>query len=171
LSVAGRVLVDGDQAGRSAAFNEDFANAMAGSLGRGHAHVNVLGGDDGLVVNIETVREHEHLAGTQVGTDLFGVQLGLGLIGNQDHDHIAPLGNISDGADFKTGLLRLDDGPGGGRKADLHLNAGILQVESMGMPLGAIADDGDLLGLDEGEVSILIVISFYHDFLGFPLLG
>jgi len=40
----------------------------------------------------------------------------------------------------------------------------------VGMALGAVADDGDLFGLDEREVGVVIVISLGHDFLRFPLL-
>jgi hypothetical protein len=41
----------------------------------------------------------------------------------------------------------------------------------MGMPLRAVANDGYLLGLNEGEVGIVIVIGLGHDFLCFPLLS
>jgi hypothetical protein len=44
VGVAGRVLMDGDEARDAAAFGEDFAHAMAGSLGRGEAHVDVRRG-------------------------------------------------------------------------------------------------------------------------------
>ena len=32
----------------------------------------------------------------------------------------------------------------------------------MGMPLGAVADDGHFFGLNEGEVCIVIVVSRCH---------
>jgi hypothetical protein len=38
------------------------------------------------------------------------------------------------------------------------------------VPLGAVTDDGHLLGLDQAEVGIVIVISLCHDFSTFPLL-
>ncbi len=155
------VLVDGDEAGHAAALDEDFAHAMAGRLGRGHAHVDARRGDDGLEVNVEAVGEQEQLAGSEVGPDLLGIELGRGLIGNQDHDHIGPFCGFSNGGDFKAGLLCLGDGLGVRREAHLDLNAGILEVESMGMPLGAVADDGYFFGLDEGEVGIVIVISLW----------
>ncbi len=65
VGVAGCVLVDGDEAGNAAAFGEDFAHAMAGSLGSGHAHVDAGGGNDGLEVNVEAMREEQHLAGVR----------------------------------------------------------------------------------------------------------
>ena len=63
VGLAGRVLMDGDEAGHAAALDEDLADAMAGSLGRGHAHVDAGGGHDGLEVDVEAVGEHEQLAG------------------------------------------------------------------------------------------------------------
>ncbi len=69
--------MDGDEARDAAAFGEDFADAMAGSLGRGHAHVDACRGNDGLEVDVEAVREEQQLAGGEVGRDFFGVELGL----------------------------------------------------------------------------------------------
>jgi len=37
----------------------------------------------------------------------------------------------------------------------------------MGMPLGAVADDGYLFCLDERQVGVVIVVSLCHDFLLF----
>ena len=171
VRLAGGVLMDGDQSWDAAALGEDLADAMAGGLGRGHADVDVLGGDDGLVVNVEAVGEHEQLAGGQVGADLLGVELGLALVGGEDHHHVGPFGDLGGRADFQAGLLRLADGLGGRLQADLHLDAGILEVESVGVALGAVADDGYLLGLNQGQVGILIVVSLRHDFFFLPLLG
>ena len=103
------------------------------------------------------------------GRDLFGVQLGRGLIGNQNHDHVGPLSDVGDGVDFKAGLLRLGNGFGVGGKAYFHLNAGVLEVEGVGVALRAVADDGHFLGLNEGKVGVVIVVSLSHDDLDFPL--
>ena len=101
-------------------------------------------------MNIEAVGEHEQLAGGEVRPDLFGIQLGRGLFGNQNHDDICPLGDICNGAHFKAGLLRLGDGLRVSRQAHLHLDAGVLEVESVSVPLRAVADDGYLFCLNEG---------------------
>jgi len=55
VGVAGGVLMDGDKPRHAAAFDEDLADAMSGRLGRGHAHVDARGGNDGLEVDIEAV--------------------------------------------------------------------------------------------------------------------
>ena len=110
------------------------------------------------------------LPAAEVGADLVGIEFGRGLIGDQDHDHVGPLGGFGDGGDFKAGLLRLGDGLGVGGEADFDLDAGVLEVEGVCVPLGAVADDGYLFRLDEGEVGIVIVVGRRHDFLGFPFL-
>jgi hypothetical protein len=46
-------------------------------------------------------------------------------------------------------------------QADGHLDAGVVQVEGVGVALRAVADDGDLLALDEGEVGVLVVIDLH----------
>ena len=109
----------------------------------------------------------QQFAGAEVGTDLLGVQLGRGLIRNQDHDHVGPLGGFGNGSNLEPGLLGLGDGLGVLGQADLHLHAGVLQVESMRMPLRSVADDGHLLGLDKSQVRIIVVISRRHFFLSF----
>ena len=47
-------------------------------------------------------------------------------------------------------------GVGGvGAEAYADVDAGVLEVEGVGVALGAVADDGDFFGLDEGEVCVL----------------
>jgi len=141
---------------------------MARSLGSSEAHVDILGGDDGLEVDVEAVGEEEQTAGLQVGGDIFCIQFGLGLVWGEDHDHVGPLGSLGGGGDFKAGLLGLGAGLGGGGEADLYMDAGVLEAESVCVALRAVADDGDLLCLDEGEVGVVIVISLCHVGLDFP---
>ena len=73
VRLARRVLVNGDEAGHAAALHEDLTDAMAGCFGRGHAHVNARCRHNGLVMNVEAVREEQHLADGQIGPDLFGI--------------------------------------------------------------------------------------------------
>ena len=44
-------------------------------------------------------------------------------------------------------------------KTNSHFHAGIAQVLGMGMALAAITDDGDLLALDQADISIGIIIN------------
>ena len=54
--------------------------------------------------------------------------------------------------------------PGRGlAQRDRHvLDAGIAQIQRMGMALAAIADDGDLLALDQVQVGVAVVVNA-HD--------
>ncbi len=70
-------------------------------------------------------------------------------------------------SDFKAGLLRLGNGLGVCGEAHLHLYARVLEVERVRMPLRAVADDGHFLGLNEGKVGVVIVVSLSHDVLDF----
>ncbi len=135
MGIARRVLVNSNQARDSAALGEDLAHAMARRLGRGQRYVDVLGGHDGLVVDVEAVREHQHGARLDVRRDLFGVDIGLRLVRRQDHHHIGPLGGVGHGVDLEPGLLRLGSGFGAGSEAYLYLNSRVLEVKGMGMPL------------------------------------
>lgn len=44
-------------------------------------------------------------------------------------------------------------------KANAHIHSGVAQIKSMSMALAAIADDGDLLVLNDGQIGVLIVIN------------
>src|SRR5207253_11187165 len=48
--------------------------------------------------------------------------------------------------------------PGALVEADHHVLAGILQVERVRVALAPVADDGDLLALDQSEVRVLVVV-------------
>ena len=108
------------------------------------------------------MRKEEQFSSGKIGANFFVIQLGRGLIRNQNHDHIGPPGGFGNGSDFKAGLLCLGDGFGVGSQADLDLNAGVLEVESVGVPLRTVADDGHFFRLNQGKVSIVIVIGLCH---------
>ena len=83
--------MDGDEGGDADAFGEEFADAVAGGLGRDHGDIDIGGGSDGAEVDVEAVGEHEGLAGGHVGGDLRVVEIGLDVIRDEDHDHIGRL--------------------------------------------------------------------------------
>ena len=56
---------------------------------------------------------------------------------------------LLDGLHGEAGVLRLHRRGGAGAQADDHIDTGVLQVVGMGMPLGAVANDGDLHVLDQ----------------------
>ena len=49
-----------------------------------------------------------------------------------------------------------------GRRPTLDVDAGVLEVERVGVALRAVADDGDFFRLDEGEVCVCVVVGLCH---------
>jgi hypothetical protein len=77
------------------------------------------------------------------------VDLGGGLVGREVHDDVGPLGDFGDSADDQACLAGAVDVGGVGAEADADVDAGVLEVEGVGVALGAVADDGDFLRLDQ----------------------
>ncbi|KAF5038975.1 hypothetical protein DSECCO2_548680 [anaerobic digester metagenome] len=134
---------------------------MAWALGRDHGHVHVGRGHDLLVVDVEAVGEHEHLAGLEVGQDVFFVQRLLGLVRDQDHDDVGRGRRLGGGHGGEAVFLGQLPVGAAGTLADDHLDAGIAQVLGVGMALAAVADDGLGFVGQEGEVGVLVVIDFH----------
>ena len=101
--------------------------------------------------------EHEGLALAEHALDRLLVDLPLGLIREQDHDDVRRGGGVVDRHDLVTFLL----GPRPGLRAlvepDHHLLPRVLQVQRVRVSLATVADDGDLLALDQSEISVLVV--------------
>ena len=70
---------------------------------------------------------------------------------------VGPGHGLGDRLDGQARLLRLSHGGGALTQADNDLHAGVAQVQSVSVPLGTVADDGDLLGLDDGQVGVVVV--------------
>src|SRR6202012_1404465 len=47
-------------------------------------------------------------------------------------------------------------------EADTNVDTGVLEVECVSVALRAVADDGDFLCLDKGEVCVCVVICLCH---------
>ena len=135
---------------------------MAGALGGRHEHVHAGGGDDLLIADVKAVGEGQGLALGHVGGDVLLIDLGLHLVVDEHHNDVAPLGGLGHGLDGQTGLLRLGPVLGALAQAHAHVAAGVLQVEGVGVALGAVADDGDLLAVEVGELAVLLVVHLSH---------
>ena len=135
---------------------------MAGGLGGDHGDVHAVGGDDGLEVYVEAVREHEGLAGQKVGQDGLAVHLGLDVVGYEHHDDVGLAGGILDQAYLEAVGFGLRYAATALVEADHDIEAGILQVEGVGVSLAAVADDADGLVLDQGHVGVVFVVHLCH---------
>ena len=89
--------------------------------------------------------------------------LGLFLVGEQDHHDVAAAGRFGDVEHLEPGLFGLGAAARVGAQADDDVDPGVLQVEGVGVALGAVAEDGDGLPLELREVGVLVV----EDVVGF----
>lgn len=113
-------------------------------------------------MDVEAVAEHQVLAGAQVRLDLVGEKDGLLLVRHEDHQHIGPLRRFRRRDHVKARGLRFLARGRAFLQRDLDLfHAGILEVQRMRVALAAIADNGDLLGLDQFQVGILFIVDFH----------
>ena len=133
---------------------------MARTLGRDHHHVEIGARLDQVEMDVEPVGEHQRRAFLHVGVELIVIDVGLQLVGREHHHHVGPFGGLGDLLHRQLLALRLLDALRAlaQRHRDL-LDAGIAQVERMGVALAAIADDGDFLALDQIQVGVAVVIN------------
>lgn len=108
------------------------------------------------------MREREGLALGQLVRDLLAVDGALVLVRREDHDQVGPVGGVGDALDLEAVVLGL-----GGRlrpllQRDDDLDAGVAEVLRVRVALRAVADDRDLLGLDDGEVGVGVVDELGH---------
>src|SRR5690606_21774776 len=75
--------------------------------------------------------------------------------------HISSSNGSGDIVDLQTVSLSLDHRGRASTQANGHVDARVFQVAGMCVALGAVADDRDLLALDDGEIAIFIVENFH----------
>ena len=132
---------------------------MSGSLGSDHGNVYICRRLDQTEVNVEAVSEHEHIAGLKVGLDVLLVHSGLLLIVDQDHDDVRHLSCLSSIVNSESLSLSLSLGLGSLVKAYDDVATGLLEVQRMCMSLAAVADDGNGLALEHGQVAVFLIIN------------
>ena len=152
--VAARVLRDGHERRRAVALLVEPANDVAGALRRDHHDVVALRRRDAAVVDVEAVREQERRARLEIRPDLLGVELRLHLVGDEDRDELRAADRIRDVAHRQAALLRRRARLAPRAEADLDLDAGVGEVERVGVALAAEPDHGDLAG-EEADVAVL----------------
>ena len=135
------------------------AHRVAGALRRHHADVHVGARLDQVEMDVEAVGEEQRRALLHVGLKVLLPDAGLELVGGQQHDHVGPFGGLGNVHDLEASLLGLGRGFGAGAQGNGDVgDARIAQVQRVRVALAAIADDGDLLTLDQIEIGIPIVI-------------
>ena len=161
-------MADGDQARHAAAALIFRAHGVAGALRRDHQHVEIGARIDQVEVHVQAVREQQRRALLHVGVQMIAIDVALQLVGRQHHHHVRPLRGLGDFHHLEARAFRLLRRGRALAQRNRHvLDAGILQVQRMGVALAAIADDADLLALDQVQVGIAIVINTHDQSLCF----
>ena len=168
VGVAGGVLVDGQQHRHPGAALVFGAHRMAGALGRDHEDVEVVAGLDEAEVDGQPVRHGQRRAFLQVVAEMVVIERRVALVGGQDHDHVGPPGGLGRENDLQLlGLGLVDRSRSRAQRHDHVLDARVPQVQRMRVALAAVTDDGDLLLLDQTDVSVSIIISLHDGLLPF----
>ena len=92
--LTGRILVHGEQGGRTTALEEDLAHTVPWGFRRHHCHVEIGGRDDGAEADVESVREHEHRTRAEARADGL-VDRGLAGIGCQKNHDVGGRGGLN----------------------------------------------------------------------------
>ncbi len=116
----------------------------------------------------ESVPEEEEIARGDAVLDAVLPDLAVELVGYQHHDHLALAGGVGGLHDAQAVSFGLGHARGLGPQADEHRNAGVLQIQGVGMALRAVADDGHGLAFELLEVCIVVV---EHDARGYNALA
>ncbi len=156
---AGCVGVNGHQAGHAAAFGVFAAHGVARAFRRHHDDVDAFFRLDQAEVHVQAVRECDRGTRLDVVVDVFLVGLCLKFIGHGEHDDVAPCGRFGDTHNLQAFTFGfLGRGRAFAQGNNKVLGARVAQVQRVGVALGAVAQDGDFLVLDQVDVAIAIVI-------------
>ncbi|BAS17472.1 hypothetical protein AHiyo8_57750 [Arthrobacter sp. Hiyo8] len=106
--------------------------------------------------------EGKGLAGGQLVLDGVVVDRALVLVRCQDHDDVGPFGGVGNVLDREACVLGLCDRLRAFFERDDNLDAGVAQVQRVGVALGTVADNGNLATLDDRQVCVVVVEHFSH---------
>ena len=119
-------------------------------------------GLDQLETDVESVSEAQNFAALEVGSDLFLVNVLLEFIRKQHHDPVRLGGGLGHGQNLKpvglgflrraTALIQTDD----------DVDAAVLEVEGVGVALGAIANDRYGLAVQQTKIGVGVVKELGH---------
>jgi FKBP-type peptidyl-prolyl cis-trans isomerase len=154
------VLIDGDEGGDALAFGVLTADDVAGAFRGHHDHVHVLRRDDGLVENGEAVGEEERFALGEVGGDVLLVHATDLGVRHGDEDDVGGLHGFSGVHDLEALFFGHGAALGACVEADDDFDAALLEVQGVGVALGAEADDGAGLAFERCEAGVFFSVDF-----------
>ena len=90
--------------------------------------------------------------------DVALVDLAVQLVGHEHHHEVAAAGGVGDRQDLEAVRARPCSADARAlAQADDDVDAGVLEVQRVGVALRAVADDGDGLAVEEREVCVVVV--------------
>ena len=98
----------------------------------------------------------------QVGRDMLGVDRLLQVIRDEDHDHVRFPGRVGDAGDPQPRRFGLGTTGRRRREPYAHVEPGVAEVEGVGVPLRAEADDGDPARRELVEGGVGVVVESGH---------
>ena len=150
--------MDGEERWHAAPGPIDGPQQVAGALGGDHPDVDDAGWVDPSEMDVETMGEHQQVAGPQVRCDLVVVDALLGRVRDEDHDDVRGLDRIGDIGDPEARLGGQGAAPGPGRERHDDIDPGVVEVEGVGMALAAVADDRDRLAGEGRQICVVVVV-------------
>ena len=96
------------------------------------------------------------------GRDVGGVEIGLDVIGYQDHHHVGGLGGFGRSEHGEPGGVGFGAALAFGGQADNDVEPGVAQIQRVRVALAAVADDGDFLAFEGVDVSVFFVKASWH---------
>ena len=154
------VLMDGDEGGDALAFGVLAADDVAGAFRGHHDDVHVLRRDDGLVENGEAVGEEEGFALGEVRGDVLLVHAADLGVRHSDEDDVGRFDRIRGVHDLEALFFSHRTALGARVKADDDFDAALLEVQGVGVALGAEADDSASLAFEGGEARVFFSVDF-----------
>ena len=101
--------------------------------------------------------EQQHVARRDPVADLGLPHLAVQLVGDEHHHQVAAARRLDDRHHLEALLARRGDRGGVLAQTDDDVDAGVLQVQRVGMALRAVADDRDGLAVEQLEVGVVVV--------------
>ena len=136
---------------------------MAGSLGGDHGDIDAARGGYEAEANVEAVGEEHRVPVGEMGGDLGLVNPRLLGVRQQDHHEVGLGGGFGHAHDTQPRRLRLGAGGGLGPQAHPHVDARVVQVQSVRVTLRAVTDDRYPPRADQGGIGVFFVIELGHD--------
>ena len=166
--MTGGVLLDREERRRARSLDEELAHAVTGRLRRDHGDVDVRADGDRPEADVEAVREHQHVAWSQIRLDFLAVHLALRRVGDEDHHDVSPFRDVGHVAHGQARGLRPRARPARRRKPHLHANAAVLQVQCMRVPLRSVANHRNFAIANQRQIRVVVVIHCRHQILHLP---